>query len=374
MSVTVLSINMSNRLPFPAGICVLCLALMTTSTPQATESFPSWETRTPGHPSAVSYAPTEWLHELCPDFVKPLADRGARGGFTAECEVQLDKIFLNEIPPLMPIHAQDNRISWQYVFDQPLAKREIVLDVLAKPECRMGFDVSTQGMPEDCRVDALVDYAVLKYQCAAAYFENRQRIEDGIVHSWLDNFSIARLFEDEAAAKRRMGPEWAYFRFAWVVAKCAGVPSEALASLGEFENTLTFAGEPKVGEEGWWWAEQGFEAYELMGIAAQLSENVQRTSYGYNFDSRSTWQMVEPVMAELIQIKELADLTDSDDSKVAQLKHLISTQVWKTKRRTRVDETWLLSQFGEYSNEELQKATDGALAMMKEQGVGTKWN
>ena len=137
----------------------------------AAEEFERWEKRLQGTLVYwVIYESTEDLHQHCPDFVGPLAERGVRGGFTPICEERLDEEFSDRNPRFMPFHAKDNRITWRYVFDQPQVKRSLVLDALAKQECRSIPDnTDVNELAEHCRVDAIADFAVLKYQCAGNY-------------------------------------------------------------------------------------------------------------------------------------------------------------------------------------------------------------
>ena len=338
------------------------------------ESLSGWEKRIPGRPVVLSYEPTDDLRRHCPDFVGELEDRGVRGGFTPECEARLDDRFFDEIPPLMPFEAKDNRITWRYAFDQPMLKRKIVLDALSNPEClKVPEGAAQEDLAERCRVDAIADYAVLKYQCGSGFYRMRGRIENGIELPWWYVFPFERLYDNESYWRKRWGIERAYFQYAWITAKCAGLPSAALASLRVFENTMEFGGEPAVGEENWWWAEQGFEAYELMGVAQQLSSNFARTKYGYETRTLSVWQRVQPLMAELIQIKDPGVYSNAAEEKAARLKHFISASTWMRLRRTDVNESWLQKQIGEYTNEELEEAGAAATEMMTNQEVGTNW-
>ena len=352
---------------------ILVFALVSAVTTWANEE---WEERIPGRSSLyVSYTPTHELHDHCPDFVGPLEERGIRGGFTPECETRLDTQFFDHIPSHVPLVAEDNRITWRYVFDQPLVKRMLVLDALSKPECRsVSEDAVTDDLAERCHVDAIADYATLKYKCASGYYRLRGRIEDGVELPWWYVFPLERFYDNESYWRKRWGIENGYFEYAWITAKCAGLPHNALASLGVFENTPEIGGDPAPGEEDWWWAEQGFEAFQLMGIADRLSPKLTRTKYGYEHKKISNWQFVQPVMAELMQIKDAGNFASAADQKLVRLKHFVAAQTWIKKRRVDVSEDWLLEQIGEYSDAELTQATGEATAMMSKQEVGTNWH
>lgn len=110
-----------------------------------------------------------------------------------------------------------------------------------------------------------------------------------------------------------------------------------------------------------------------MGIADQLSSNLTRTKYGYDPETLNVWQRVQPVMVELIQVKNLGGSPSGVEQKAARLKYFIASQTWMEKRRINVSEEWLLRQVGEFSDEEPMKAADEATAMMKKQEVGTNW-
>ena len=222
------------------------VAMTTISVTLADDGFERWETRRIGYPIALSYEPTTDLHRHCPDFVGPLEERGVRGGFTPDCEARLDEEFIDEVPPLMPFEAKDDRITWRYVFQYPLAKRRLVLDAFAIPECLSSSEnIPTDDLAERCRVDAIADYAVLKYQCGGSYYGNRERIAAGVDLPWWYVNPIDRLFDNESYWQKRSGIERAYFRYAWITAKCAGLPDGALASLGVFEKRWTSKENPR---------------------------------------------------------------------------------------------------------------------------------
>ncbi|MCY4095774.1 MAG: hypothetical protein OXG05_11710 [Gammaproteobacteria bacterium] len=352
-----------------SALALLSFTLMNTSALSADEGFERWEKRIPGHPVAFSNEPTTDLHLHCPEFVGPLEERGVRGGFTPGCEARLDEQYLDEIPPLMPFEAADNRVSWRYVFDQPHVKRSLVLDALSNPECLSALnDVAPDALAERCRADAIADYAVLKYQCGGDYYGIRSRIANGTESPWWYTYRLERLIDNESYWRKRWGVERAYFRYAWITAKCAGLPDGVLASLGVFDDSKEFGGDPAPDEENWWWAEQGFEAYQLMGIADQLSTELTRTAYGYDPISITTWQRVEPVMAEVLQVKDPGEYVDASQEKAARLKHFVAASTWmKIRRSDKVSEDWLLEQVGEFSNEELEQAASEATTMMAKQ-------
>ena len=359
-----------------SAFTILILALVANSNMLANETREAWDKRISGRSSLyVSYAPTNDLHHHCPDFVGPLEERGIREGFTPKCEARLDTQFFDFIPPHVPFEAKGNRITWRYVFDQPLVKRRLVLDALSKPEClSIPEDAVTDDLAERCHVNAMADYATLKYKCASGYYRLRERIEEGIELPWYYVYPLERVFDNASYWRKRWGKENGYFHYAWVAAKCAGLPDDTLASLGVFEYTPDVGGEPAPGEEDWWWAEQGFEAFQLMGIADRLSANLTRAKYGYETETISNWQFVQPVMAELMQVKNLGVSSGDAEHKAARLKHFIAAQTWSEKRNVDVSEDWLLEQIGEYSDEELAQAAEEATAMMDKQEVGTSWD
>lgn len=335
----------------------------------------SWDQRLPGKPDViVPELRTDPLDQFCPGFLEPLSKRNVRDGFTSECEARLDEYFLDKIPPLMPFSASDHRISWRYVFDQPLVKRRLVLESLEDTECQSSNkNSSSVDLAERCNVSAIADFATFKYQCAGGYFDQRARIRNGMPDPRGYTHKRKRSDEDDSEIEVYIDTGWAYYRYAWIAAKCDAVPPEALASLDIFESSLTFDGRPKGGEEGWWWVEQGFEAYRLMGIADNLSNELSRTTYGYEQESISNWQSVNPVIAELIRLKELLLRRNRYSDMAPYLKHAIAAQIWKKKRPTNMDPVWLLDQIGKADYEDWQRATEEVLTMMKQQGVESRW-
>lgn len=327
--------------------------------------------RQAGRPPDWSGESTEDFHRHCPGLDKPIARRGVRGGFTARCEARLDQRFLDEVPLLTPLTAENKTLTWRHVFHDPLGKRRTVLDTLADPVCQAAVDGEIRyELSERCHADAIADYAVLKYKCASGLYRIGRRVASGIDYPPLFNIR-ERLFNKGEYWRKRWGVENAYFRHAWIAAKCAGVPEAALASLGVFHNAMAFGGKPAPGEEHWWWVEQGFEAYRLMGIADRLASHLSRTEYGYEPAAISVWQRVQPVMAEVLKVKDPGPYPTSTDSKMARLKHAVATTTWGLIRRIEIDDTWLAGQVGEYTKEELEQAAEAARTMMARQNASS---
>ena len=185
-----------------------------------------------------------------------------------------------------------------------------------------------------------------------------------------------RIFDNDSYWQTRWRQEYLFYHHAWIAAKCAGVPHGALASLGVFEDTMELGGSPAPGEEDWWWAEQGFEAYKLMDVADRLSSNFTRIEYGYDSESKikSAWQGIHPLMAEVLKVKEPGNFSNAAEEKVARLKHFIAASTWMKMLREDVDQDWLLEHIGEYSDDEFAQAAEEAKEMMDKQGVGKTWN
>ena len=327
--------------------------------------------RQPGRSPDWSGESTEDFHRHCPGFDEPVARRGVRGAFTTQCEARLDQRFLDEVPLLTPITAADKTLTWRHVFHDPLGKRQLVLDTLADPVCKPAVDGEIRhDLQARCHADAVADYAVLKYKCASGLFRIGRRIASGIDYPPLFNL-LERLSDNDEYWRKRWGVENAYFRHAWIAAKCAGIPEAALASLGAIPNAMEFGGKPAPGEEHWWWAEQGFEAYQLMGVADRLASHLSRTEYGYEPAEISVWQRVQPVVAEVLKVKDPGRLRGSADERMARLKHVVATTHWALIRRIDIDDTWLRGQVGKFSSEELAQATKAAQAMMAKQDASS---
>ena len=356
-------------------VCRCCLLLIPVCFVQATETEQKLETeaRKTGSSTLWSGDSTEEFHRNCPGFLEPIAERGVRGGFTQQCEAILDQVFLNQMLPWTPIHAKDNTLTWRYVLHKPLRKREIVLNTLRDPVCSVSGNLpSGDELVDRCNANVIADYAALKYGCAGGLPSVYEFIEEGFeVPSYLSVFD--RIFDNDSYWEKRWRLEYGFFRYAWIAAKCASVPREAFASLGVFENTMEFGGSPVPGEEDWWWAEQGFEAYQLMGVADKLSTNLVQIEYRYERKNLSSWQLVEPVMAELVKIKDPGDFRSYPEEKAARLKHFIAASTWIKMRNVDVDQNWLRGQIGEFSDEELTQAAEEAKTMMSKQGVGETW-
>lgn len=313
------------------------------------------------------------IHRHCPGFLEPLAERGVRGGFTQQCEAVLDQRFFDEILAWTPIYAKDSTLTWRYVFDDPLTKRGIVLDTLGDPECMISSDQPVEDeLAVRCNAAVIADYAAFKYECTGGLPSILRFIEDGFkVPSYLSDFD--RINDNDSYWEKRWALEYGFLRQAWIAAKCAAIPNEALVSLDVIENSMQLKGRPEPGEEDWWLAEQAFEAYQLMGIADQLSSNLDRAEYGYERKTLSSWQRINPITAELIKIKNPGDFPSNAEEKAARLKHFIAASTWMNMKKMNVSQDWLLKQVGEFSNDEFKQAADEAIAMMTKQGVGETW-
>ncbi len=313
---------------------------------------------------------TEEIHSSCPGFLEPLDERGLRGGFTQQCESRLDQEFLEKIPMAMPIYVKDSSLTWRHVFDEPFVKRRIVLDTLGDSNCTTPSNQPDgDDLVDRCNAHMIADYAVLKYMCTGGLFRIRKFIEDGYEASrYLSTFE--RIFDRGSYWQKRWRQEYLYFHHAWIAAKCAGVPREALASLGVNEDAIELRREGSTpGEDHWWRIEQSFEAYQLIGVAAQLSGNLTRTEYGYEKKARRAWQLVDPVMAELMKVKDPGDYPSAAEEKAARLKHFIAASTWIERTQVDVSQDWLLKQIGDFSANELSQAAEDALEMMAKQGV-----
>ena len=310
---------------------------------------------------------TEEINLRCPGFLEPLTERGVRGGFTEQCESRLDQEFLGKIPIAMPIHANDSTLIWQYVFDEPLVKQKIVLKTLADPNC-MITEVRSSGdeLVDRCRVNTIADYAVLKYMCTGALFRIHKFIEDGYDPSrYLSAFE--RLFDNDSYWKKRWRQEYLFYHHGWIAAKCAGVPQEAFVSLGMLDDTTELREIPTPGEDDWWWIEQGIEAYRLLGVVDRLSSNLVRAEYGYKKETLTSWQAVDPIMAEFIKVNNPGDYPHTAEAKAARLKHFIAASTHIKIWQANIDQDWLLKQVGEFSDDELTQAAEDATEMMSKQ-------
>ena len=238
---------------------------------------------------------------------------------------------------------------------------------MSAPESIGGNDLSKR-----CHSEIVADFAVLKYQCASGLFDRYHRIKRGTEVSWRYEIALERWFDNDLYWQKRYGSERAFFRYAWIAAKCAAVPREALASLDVIPNVMHFEGEPLPGQENWWWAEQGYEAYELMAIASDLDASISRIEYGYEPETISVWQRVQPVMAEVLKVKNAGAGLSEEEVRSARLKHLVATNTWLAIRsRVRLDNSLLSDQVGEFSAEEYEQASAAAQAMMENQQVST---
>ena len=222
----------------------------------------------------------------CPDLGNPLEIRGSvLGGFTPECEAALDRRYLDRVPAAMPLTVTDGSLTWRQVFSEPLAKRAAAIDVLRR-ECRFHDGGASPDGVEDCDLDGLAEFGLLKYQCAGRRPHMLIRVAGGIVES------VAAAGLDDVADNmvywwRRREVEEGFYQNAWLAAKCHSLPEGALASLAPEDAPFAFrppmpgvrplianvtrvGDSPEPGQEGWWWAEQAWEAKRFISWAYAL--------------------------------------------------------------------------------------------------------
>ncbi len=337
-------------------------------------------------PDQMSVAEVADLGNYCPDLRAPLAERlSPLGGFTPACEAALDRRYL-DLTPVMPITAGNGSFTWRRIFAQPLEKRRKTIKAL-QHSCE--FNDGTSSESEDaCDLNTLAEFGLLKYQCGGRQFHMLNRITPGIAaavaEAELDGTADNFLYWE-----RRWEVEDGYYRNAWLAAKCARIPEAALGSLVPEDeqsafpgprgappwiaNVRSFRGTPESGQEGWWWAEQVWEATQIMAYAFARDQRHQQqlamAAYSYTVLEPGSSQQEHPLQAEIVQLKRRGAWQPSwETNRPTRLMHAYMALVWASAMQIDLDRNWLFAQVGRFSQEEWENAKGDAHRIMDAQG------
>ena len=321
------------------------------------------------------------VSRLCQGLVEPLTYRlSARGGFTVECERALDWQFLDTPPTDVPLTARDGSLTWREVFASPEESRRKAEEAIGR-RCA--------NVERDCDLNALAAFAVLKYQCGGRRYGMLDGIGPGI-HEGVERAGLDHLADNMVYWRRREEVERAYYRTAWLAAKCAALPQGALASFvpegrtwafplsdpripPKLRNVTSVGHDPEPGQEGWWWAEQAWEAYQLMSRAFAMDRRgtgqLMVTAYEYGHPKTGSWQSRDPLMAEIVELKRWASLFEWEKNRQKRLNHAYLAATWASTQGLHLDRGWLFAQVGRpVSEREWEGARLRAEQMLRTQG------
>ena len=219
---------------------------------------------------------------------------------------------------------------------------------------------------EPCDLDAMAAFAILKYQCGGRRNAMRRRIDPGI-HMVVEQAGLDNLADNTDYWRRRTEVERGYYRNAWLAAKCDDLPQGALASFVAEGDTTAFPSDPRLppriynarstahdplpGEEGWWWAEQAWEAYGLMSRAYAVDRSSGRRRFGpihyeYGAPARGSWQHLDPLLAEIVQLKRWGLPIEWEESRRPRLDHAYLATIYAAAQGLSLDRNWLAAQIG----------------------------
>ena len=321
------------------------------------------------------------VYNSCQGLAEPLADRiSVRGGFTTDCEAALDRHFLDQPPIAVPLQAVDGSLVWRRIFSSPRHSRE-------NAERAMGR--SCAEVERDCDLDALAAFAVPKYQCGGRWYAMLRHIGPGI-HQVVEQAGLDDLTDNTVYWRRRIGVERAYYRNAWLAAKCDDLPQGVLDTFAPEGRTSAFpvdprlppriynvtrtAHDPRPGEERWWWADQAWEAYQLMSRAYALDRRgAQRFGsihYTYKNPAPGSWQSQDPLIAEIVQLKRWGRPSEAwEENRRHRLNHAYLATICATAQSLTLDGKWLSTHIGRpVSKEEWDEAGRRAERLLRAQG------
>ena len=319
--------------------------------------------------------------DSCVALAEPMTSRlSPVGGFTAECEAALDRRFLDTVPSSVPVLARDDSLTWRHVFSAPSRSREKSLQVLTA-QCREAT--------RECDVHALAAFAVLKYQCGGRRYSMLQRIGPGI-YEVIARAALDDLADNAEYWRRREDIETAYYRTAWLAAKCDAIPDGVLTSFVDAGRTSAFpradpripprivdvapvGHHPRPGQQGWWWAEQAWEAYQLMRYASAVdqlhADRYVSFRYEYGRPDPNSWQGADPLLAEIVQLKRWRDPVDRGKYRNNRLRHAYLASIWADAQDVVLDRKWLFAQIGDpVTEKEWQRARRDAGQLLRAQG------
>lgn len=257
------------------------------------------------------------VHASCQFLTEPMSYRlSVLEGFTGKCEAALDEQLLDDEPIALPLGAADGSLTWRQVFSSPIRDRQ---------NAELAATAACAAMTSDCDIDALANIAILKYQCGAKRYAMLRHIEPGL-HEVVQRAALDDLADNTVYWRRRSEVERAYYRTAWLAAKCAVLPNGVLSSLVPERRTPVpvrkgvvrpetpdmefLLDDAPANLEGWWWAEQAYQAYQLMRRAYSVrrgdSDRFSWSRYQYGRTDPASWQAQDPLMAEVVQFKRWA--------------------------------------------------------------------
>ena len=198
-----------------------------------------------------------------------------------------------------------------------------------------------------------------------------RRIGPGI-HQVVEQAGLDDVADNTVYWRRRTEVERAYYRTAWLAAKCDDLPQGVLASFvpegsrsafrfhprlpPRIYNVTRTADDPRPGEEGWWWAEQAWEAYLLMSRAYAVDRRSARRfgpiHYEYSDPAPGSWQSQDPLFAEIVQLKRWGRPLNWEENRRHRLQHAYLATIYAAAQGFTLDHKWLSAQIGPPVSEE----------------------
>lgn len=308
-------------------------------------------------PPNPALSPWADIYHLCQGLAAPLTDRlSVLTGFTTDCEAALDRHFLQQSPTSVPLVARDGSLTWAGVFSTPRENRDRAAQAMLR-RC--------SNLKHDCDLDALARFAILKYQCGGKRHQMLGHIRPG-VHEVIVRTDLDKLADNTVYWARRDEVQKTYYQTAWLAAKCASLPDGVLASIVPNHQTshplpnrsdsratngpVQLAHDPRSGEEGWWWAEQAWESYRLMRRASVLDQRHEKRFHPFRYEygpaMLGSWQHQDPLIAEVIQLKQWGTSFEWDENRPQRLVHAYLASIWANGDELVLDSAWISTQVG----------------------------
>lgn len=209
------------------------------------------------------------------------------------------------------------------------------------------------------------------------------------IHLVVEQAGLDNVVDNTDYWRRRTQVERAYYRDAWLAAKCHDLPQGVLASFTAGGDTSAFPVDPRLppriynvsstahdplpGEEGWWWAEQAWEAYLLMSRAYAVDRRTAQRfgpiHYEYSDVARGSWQNQDPLLAEIVQLKRWGHPVEREETRRHRLVHAYLATIYAAAQGLTLDRKWLAAQIGPpISDEEWDEAVRRSEPLLRAQG------
>lgn len=250
-----------------------------------------------------------------------------------------------------PIMELPNPMTWDRIFEDPVAKHRRIADALADDACLLPHGTNapsvgwrpadggfSPGLAERCAADAMAEMGTLKIECGGDALSNRRDLLRREVREMNAAMGLDHIEDTPDYWRERRKVEDAHYRHAWLVARCLAVPVDAWKRFDAFEGILKFP------DQGAPWADaadrhevfarmssswdkrwiqygiaQRVEGHRLVLNAARLGSEWALTQMTWiDPDLVDELDAINPVLGQILRIKNDFAFVDSINAEVRQ--------------------------------------------------------